>query len=256
MTHTPDNPQPAPRRTGLDLVGAYSELQNLLLDGPDVAAFLQQLAALTSSLVPHTSCGVTLQRDSEIATVVSSDAFAMRLDEIQYARGQGPCLQALQTGERVVVTDLTSEQRWSDYRIHALAAGHRSSVSLPLTLNGTTLGAVNLYSRTANGIDEQGIRRAEAFTLQGATALTLVLRHAQQAVLEDQLRDALSSRTVIDQALGMVMAQRQIGSTEAFAILREASQNGNRKLHDVATELIETITRQPAQPARPFTQRD
>ena len=255
MTRFPDDQHPAPRQDGLDLVGAYSELQNLLLGGPDVAAFLQQLAALSPSLVPGTSCGVTLRRDHEIATVVSSDAFAMQLDEIQYGHGQGPCLQALQTGERVVVTDLTTEQRWSDYRIRALVAGHRSSVSLPLTINGATVGAVNLYSRVVNCIDEAGIERAEAFTLQAATALTLVLRHAEQTALEDQLREALSTRTVIDQALGMVMAQRQIGSTEAFAILREASQNGNRKLGDMATELIETMSGQPAQPARPFTQR-
>ena len=196
-----------------------------------------------------------MRRNHQVATVASSDDFAMLLDEIQYGRGQGPCLQALHTGERVEVPDLATDDRWGDYRIHALAAGARSSVSLPLTVDDITIGALNLYSSARNGFGVADIRRAELFTLQAATALTLLLRHARQIALEDQLREALATRAVIDQALGIVMAQRQISSTGAFAVLREASQNGNRKLSDIAAEIIETITGHPPQPPRPFTQR-
>ena len=107
-----------------------------LLDWPDVVGFLQQLAALSAALVPRTSCGVTMHREQhQAATVGSSDEFAMLLGEIQYGRGQGPCLQALRTGKRVKVPDLATDDRWGEYRLHALAAGVRSSVSLPLTVN-------------------------------------------------------------------------------------------------------------------------
>ena len=244
------------RRPALDLAAACSELQNLVLDGPDVAAFLQQLATLSAALVPLTSCGVTMPRDRQVATAGSSDEFAMQLDEIQYARGQGPCLQALRTGKRVQVTDLTTEDRWRAYRIRALAAGVRSSVSLPLTVDGTSIGVLNLYSRAPGSFDDSDIRRVESFTLQAATALTLMLRLARQATLEGQLLEALATRAVIDQALGIVMAQRQIDSVAAFGVLREASQNSNRKLSIIAAELIETTTGNPPLPPRPFTQRD
>src|SRR5712691_2245092 len=122
-----DNP-PAVRRPALDLAAAYSELHNLVLAGPDVAAFLRQLATLSAALVPLTSCGVMMRRDHQAATAGSSDKFAMQLGEIQYTLGQGPCLQALRTGQCVQVTDLDTEDRWGDYRIRALAAGARSSV--------------------------------------------------------------------------------------------------------------------------------
>ena len=159
-------------------ITAPSEQLNLLLDWPDVVGFLHQLAALSASLVRRTSCGVTMRRDDQAATVASSDEFAMLLGEIQYGRGHGPCLQALRTGERVKVPDLATDDRWGEYRLHALAAGARSSVSLPLTVNDATIGSVNLYSRVRDSFGKKDIRRAEALALQAGTALTLLLRHA------------------------------------------------------------------------------
>lgn len=240
----------------LDLAAAYSELQNLLLDGPDVTGFLQQLATLSAALIPRTSCGITMRRDHQVATVASSDEFAMQLDEIQYGHGEGPCLQAMRTRERVQVTDLAAEDRWGGYRLHALAAGLRSSVSVPLTVDSAKRGALNLYSRTLDNFDQPDIQRAESFALQATTALTLLLRYAKQATIEDQLLQALATRAIIDQALGIVMGQRQISSAAAFGILRETSQNGNRKLSVVAAEIIETTTGAPPLVPRPFIGRE
>ncbi len=256
MSHQAGDKYAAVRQPALDLAAAYVELQNLVLDGPDVAAFPQQLATLSAALVPLTSCGVTIRRDHGVATTGSSDQFAMQLDEIQSACGQGPCLQALRTGQRVQVSDLAAEDRWPDYQIRALAAGVRSSVSLPLTVDGTSVGALNLYSRAPDSFDDSDIRRAESFTRQAATVLTLMLRLARQAEQEGQLLEALATRAVIDQAMGIVMAQRQISSVAAFGVLREASQNSNRKLSIIAAELIEATTGNPPLPPRPFTKRD
>jgi GAF domain-containing protein len=181
VNHEPEGRHPATRLAAPDLTAANSELQNLL-DRPDVVGFLQQLAALSAALVPRASCGVTMHRDHQAATVASSDEFAVLLGEIERGRGQGPCLQALRTGERVKVPDLATDDRWGEYRLHALAAGVRSSVSLPLTVNDATIGAVNLYSRARNSFGKKDIRRAKSLTLQAATALTLLLRSAQQTV--------------------------------------------------------------------------
>ncbi len=193
VSHQAGDKYAAVRQPALDLAAAYVELQNLVLDGPDVAAFPQQLATLSAALVPLTSCGVTIRRDHGVATTGSSDQFAMQLDEIQSA------------------------------------CGH---------------------------FDDSDIRRAESFTRQAATVLTLMLRLARQAEQEDQLLEALATRAVIDQAMGIVMAQRQISSVAAFGVLREASQNSNRKLSIIAAELIEATTGNPPLPPRPFTKRD
>ena len=89
----------------LGLAAAYGELQNLLLHGSDLADFLSQVAILAASVLAGVSCGITLRRDREVATVATSDSFASHVDEIQYGRGQGPCLQALHSSLEVLVED-------------------------------------------------------------------------------------------------------------------------------------------------------
>lgn len=239
----------------LDLAAAYAELQNLILDGPDVTDFLHQLAVLAASIVPATHCGITLRRDGQIATVVSSDAVAMRMDEVQYTRGRGPCLEAMARDVRVDVPDMERESRWGDYAEHAVANGILSVVSVPLTLDGDTVAALNLFAGAPHTFTDPDVARAEAFTGQAATALTIVLRHARHTVLDDELREALSTRAVIDQALGILMVTRKISSHDAFDILRHASQTTNRKVSVIAAEIIETMTGHPPQPPRPLVER-
>ena len=127
------------------LAAAYSELQDLLLASSDVTDFLQQLAVLCAAVVPAAACGITMRGDREAFTVASSHELAREVDEIQYGRGQGPCLQALRTGEPVLVTDLSADDRWPDYARYAIQRGIASSLSLPLTIDGDTVGAINLY---------------------------------------------------------------------------------------------------------------
>lgn len=109
-------------------------------------------------------------------------------------------------------------------RTHGVAQGIHSAFSVPLTLDGATVGAVNLFSATPHAFTESDIARTQAFTAQAATALSILLRHARQTALDEQLQEALATRAVIDQALGMLMVTRKINSREAFEILRHTSQ--------------------------------
>ncbi|MGH3366859.1 MAG: GAF domain-containing protein [Nocardioidaceae bacterium] len=107
-------------------------------------------------------------------TVASSDALATQLDEVQYGEDKGPCLHALRTGEVTVVTDLATEQRWAPYPAHALALGIRSSLSLPLTVNGDTRGALNLYGNEPDVFGAAERHLGEVFALQASAAMTVV----------------------------------------------------------------------------------
>lgn len=251
-----DQAPPADGPVLRDLASAYGELQNLLIDTPDVNGFLRDLAGLAVALIaPIASCGITLRRDGQPMTVAASGDLASLVDELQYGRGVGPCLEALHTGHIVVVADLAADDRWGDYRLHAIASGVGGSLSIPLTTGSTPVGALNLYTTQPHAFSAAEITQATAFAAQASGALTLVTRQANQAVLEGQLREALSSRAVIDQALGILMGQRECSSADAFAILRAQSQHRNVKLQFVAAELIQKVTGAPAQPPRPFTQR-
>jgi GAF domain-containing protein len=240
----------------LDLTTAYVELQRVLIQSPDTAKLLDRIAALASAVTtPLSACGITLRREGEVSTVAFSSMLAKRSDEIQYATGQGPCLHSMRSGQVVHVSDLQTDDRWPIYQAQALELGVSSSVSIPLVVDEKPVGALNIYTDSDRDFTEADINNVRSFADQASASLTLVLRHSEQLALEEQLRNALSTRAVIDQALGIIMAQQRCNSTEAFAILRKASQDRNVKVADIAGELILKVTGQPPQPPRPFTQR-
>jgi GAF domain-containing protein len=232
--------RPQDETSAMDLAAALGELAGLMLATPRMSDLLDDLARLAAGvLTPPASCGITLSQDHAALTVASSDALAAQLDEVQYGQGEGPCLETLRTGHTVTVVDTATEHRWGPYPAHALGYGVRSSLSLPLTVNGDTRGALNLYATTTQAFGPEQRERAQIFAVQASTALTLAHRQAQQIQLTDQLREALATRAVIDQALGILMARQNCGPDTAFAILRTTSQNQNRKLRDVAAEIVE-----------------
>jgi GAF domain-containing protein len=237
-----------------EFVHLLGSLQSLLLSGPRLEDFLGELAVLAADVVqPSASCGITTRYDSRPRTVASSDSRAAIIDEEQYGAGAGPCIEALDTGMVVDIADQETDERWPTYRKHAVELGVKCSLSLPLVVSGQTVGAMNLYTYgRPRAFDNGERRRAETFAAQASTALALAVRHTEQTELTDQLAQALSSRTLIDQALGILMAQQRCDADAAFELLRRHSQSNNRKLRDVATDLITRVSGRPPTPARPF----
>jgi AmiR/NasT family two-component response regulator len=98
------------------------------------------------------------------------------------------------------------------------------------------------------GIAELQARHAERFAQSASIAVGIAARMAQQAVLTDQLRASLASRSVIDQAPGVIMGEERPTAEEAFEILRAVSQNRNIKLRQVAENVVCRVTGRPPQP--------
>ncbi|HEX4017705.1 MAG TPA: GAF and ANTAR domain-containing protein [Frankiaceae bacterium] len=248
---------PAIRPQLPDLAVAYRELQDLLISTSELDAFLADLAAMAVAVIPPiSSCGITLRRGAEPLTVGSSDPLADRVDELQYGRGVGPCLEALHTGETVTVTNLATDRRWGDYPAHAMRCGVAASLSLPLTAGAQTVGAMNLYAASPHEFTAAECAQGMAFAAQACGALALVQRHEMQLRVNSQLVDALASRTVIDQAMGVLMGTRRISAKQAFDLLRGQSQRRNVKLHAIAAEVVQTMTSHPVQPPPPFVERE
>ncbi|MFC4149598.1 GAF and ANTAR domain-containing protein [Micromonospora mangrovi] len=225
----------------------------LLADSPQVDVFLDQVVRVATEVVaPAEACGLTVRRESGAFTVASSGELAARGDEVQYGADEGPCLEALRRGRVVEVVDLGTDGRWPRYRDHALRLGAVSSLSLPMTVERETVGALNLYATRPAAFTGTTHRQAVAFADQAAAALAVILRQAEQALLQQQLADAMASRSIIDQALGVLMGQQRCTATEAFTLLRQASQHRNRKLRDVATEIITQVTGESPRPAPGF----
>jgi GAF domain-containing protein len=123
-----------------------------------------------------------------------------------------------------------------------------SALSLPLALDGQVAAALNLYARHARAFSASDREVARALAGQCTAALEVILHQTDQALLREQLDAALRSRAVIDQALGILMAQQRCTAREAFDLLRQASQHRNRKLRDVAADVVTAGTGRPPDP--------
>lgn len=223
-----------------ELGASFLEIQDLLSETETFAEFLSDLTDLAKrSFRTEVHCSITLLRDGRRETAASSDDIATVADEAQYTEQQGPCLLALASGEEVVIDDLSTEQRFGNYPGKAEALGLRSVVALPMMPgNDATLGALNLYAAEPGVFTDGTLTRARALASAAAGAVEVARRIVEQAQLNQDLRAAMASRRVIDQALGITMALERCDADTAFAHLRRLSQTEHRKLREIAVELV------------------
>jgi transcriptional regulator with GAF, ATPase, and Fis domain len=218
---------------------------DLVLGSEDVEAFLEDLATFTATSLSHSDapvfCGITVLRLKRSATAASSDERARVMDELQSAY-DGPCLTAMDKLTSVMVPDLLREHRWPEYVEAASHQGLRSILSVPLLVEGDTRAALNLYSERTKAFTDDDVERAEVFASHAAKSLRLALRIAQLSDARNDLAAAMQSRTVIDLAVGAIMAQNSCSQDEAFTILRTASSNRNIKLRHLAESIISAVS--------------
>jgi GAF domain-containing protein len=221
------------------------ELQALLLGADGIESFLAEVAGRAAGAVDRAqSCGVTVQASPTTRMLgATTDEFAQRMDEVQYALDDGPCLTCLREGEPVLIPDIRAERRWPAFVRRGAQEGAGASMSVPLIVDERTVGALNLYSRVAHGLTDDDRSRAAQLAAQAAGAVALALLLAEREERERHLETALRSRSVIDQAMGVLMGQARISADEAFEVLRRRSQSANVKLRDLAAALIAEATR-------------
>ncbi|HKU34723.1 MAG TPA: GAF and ANTAR domain-containing protein [Paenarthrobacter sp.] len=218
---------------------------DLVLGSEDVEAFLTDLAAFSSESLSLPDapvfCGITVLRKKRAATAASSDERARVLDELQNTY-EGPCLTAMDSMGSVLVPDLRREDRWPEYVEAASGQGLRSVLSVPLLVEGDARAALNLYSERAKAFSDADTERAEVFASHASKSLRLALKIAQLSDARNDLAAAMQSRTVIDLAVGAIMAQNHCSQEEAFTILRTASSNRNIKLRHLAQSIIAAVS--------------
>ncbi|WP_104043236.1 GAF and ANTAR domain-containing protein [Arthrobacter sp. ZGTC412] len=223
-----------------------AQIQNLILESADFEGFLNELARFSAHQVAGNGedalCGITLLRDRKAATIGWSSDSAREVDEIQYSLSQGPCLTAAEEDREVHVPDLFEEDRWGpDYASAVASHGLRSVLSLPFNLQGEAKAALNLYSDVPFKFDERATAKARGYTREISQALRLAVRFSLHTDSAANLRATLESRTVIDIAIGIVMAQNRCSQEAAVSILTEASSNSNTKLRDIAKSLVDSV---------------
>src|SRR5699024_2251183 len=131
--------------------------------------------------------------------------------------------------------------RWPDYMEVIRKLGLRSVLAVPLDLDGMAQAAMNFYTTAPNAFDEARTASAQQFAKLASRALRVAVRVAQHMELSQDRQRAMESRTSIDIAIGITMAQTRCSQEEAFAVLKTASSHRNVKLRDLAEDLVSSL---------------
>jgi GAF domain-containing protein len=239
-------------RSTLDdaLAAEMSRLAMNFEDEGDLQATLAAIVRAAVGTVPGAEdASISMVRERRhVTTTASTSDLPRRNDQAQYETGEGPCLDTLYERHTVHVPDMASEVRWPAFSARAFALGVGSMLSVQLYVKGDDLGALNLLNPRPHAFDDDSEHIALLFASHAAIAII-------GARKEEQLRDALSRRDVIGQAMGILMERYRMTAQQAFSVLIRVSQNSNRKLFLLAEEIVETrdlpASAQPPEPAEP-----
>jgi GAF domain-containing protein len=221
-----------------ELAHRMAELARTAASPRSVEEVLSEVTKMTRELIPGVdTAGVLLVgRNRKYESLAGLTELPHKLDDLQMALDEGPCLQAAVDDMIVRTDDFRTEQRWPKYGPAVVELGVLSGLSVKLYTAERTAGALNLFAFKPN-----------AFDGEDETVATILAAHAAAAILAsrqgEQLQSALSTRDRIGQAKGIIMERYGIDDVGAFEMLRRLSQDSNVRLADIAQQVIDTRSR-------------
>jgi transcriptional regulator with GAF, ATPase, and Fis domain len=215
-------------------------LADSLVADYDVIELLHRLTFECLRLLPADAAGLLLSDQRGSLQLMSSSTEQARLLELfELQTDEGPCLDCFRTSRQVSSADLVdAESRWPRLAARVWEAGFSSVHALPLRLRDETIGALNLFSVAATALQPDELRIGQA--LADIATISILQERAvrRHEVVNEQLQMALNSRVIIEQAKGVLAERNQTGVDDAFMALRQYARNHNRRLTEVASEVV------------------
>ncbi|SDY84847.1 ANTAR domain-containing protein [Geodermatophilus africanus] len=208
------------------------------VESPNGTDLPTSLAAACVRALPVSGVGLALMTDEGPAGIIAAtDGAAMELEELQFTLGEGPCVDASQTGRPVLQPDLarTAPLRWPAFAGGALEAGVRAVFAFPLRVGAIRVGVLDLYRDRAGPLSGDELTEALSF----ADAATLVLLHAQAGAPVTGAVPVLDERAEVHQATGVASVQAGVGLAEALVLLRARAFAEGRPLRDLARDVLD-----------------
>ena len=221
--------------TDHELARRMAELARAVAAPRSVEDVLSEVTAGVLELIPGADAAGVLfvASGGRFESVADTSDLPQRLDELQMAYNEGPCLQAAIDEPIVRTDDFRTEARWPQYSAAAVELGVLSGLSFKLYTTSQTAGALNLFALEPRAFDTQDETIGSVLAAHAAAAI-MASRHSEQ------LQSALSTRDRIGQAKGIIMERYNLDDVSAFDMLRRLSQDSNTKLTDIAQRVIET----------------
>jgi hypothetical protein len=182
---------------------------------------------------------VVAREGAGFSSVAATDDLATRVDEYQLELGAGPCVAAIGDSGACHVPDLAGDRRWPGFgRWASGECGLASALSVGFAEPGVADGVacVNLYSVRVGSFDPESVQVASLLAGYAGT----VLAAANNARRAGNLERALRTNSDIGTAIGVIMARYRRSHDQAMELLRSTSQRTQRKVSDLAAQVIKT----------------
>ena len=204
----------------------------------DLAPTLQQVVVAAKQLFEADGAGLMLiDRQGQLRWASASDQTAQTLEDGQERLAQGPCMVAFSQRAPAAIRDISAEPEWAELARVLMGEGIYAALSVPVELDGTAIGTLDIYSAAPWDWDDSELAAAQAYAGLVASLLAAAVTAQVQGRLASQLEAALAHRWLIEQAKGMVMARERLDAQAAFERLRRAARSSGRRVADVAREV-------------------
>lgn len=222
------------------VVAALVELADNLVDNYDVIDVLTVLSHRCVEAIDVDAAGVMLAiPGGELQFIASSSDSMTVLELFQIQANEGPCVDSFTSGLAIVNRELVDpDPRWPRFSPLALSKGFRSVHCLPMRLRGRTIGALNFFRNEQGLLSDDDVIVAQGLADIATIAILQHQTSLNAKLLNDQLRHALNSRIVIEQAKGMISQATNCDMDVAFSRLRAHARNNNLRLTDVAVTVV------------------
>jgi GAF domain-containing protein len=223
------------------LSDTFVELADTMVADFDVIDFLHLLADRSVQLLGASAAGVMLADPRGPLRLVAASSEAARLLEIFQLEGdEGPCLEAIRTGQPVIEPDLShAQQRWPRFAPAALRVGFAAVHALPMRLREQVIGGLNLFRDQPGPFDPADVRIGQALADTATIGLVHERNLRRGEIVSEQLQAALYSRITIEQAKGKLAERLGIDMDTAFITLRHYARDHNLRLSDLAQAFID-----------------
>jgi hypothetical protein len=204
------------------------------------------LCVASAAAIGVAGAGVILMSGGRaLGSVCVSDPMTEAAEEAQYTLGEGPCVDAFRTKQPVLVPELADleRSRWAGFREAAQAAGVRAVFGFPLLIESVCFGALNLYHDRAGALSDDQFANALAVAHVASRTVLGWQSVAGPGSLAWQLEHVPMHRAVVHQAAGMVSVQAAVSVPDAVVMLRAFAFAEDRRISDVATEVVGGIIR-------------
>lgn len=205
----------------------------------------QRLCDAAMRLLPVDGAGVSLRGEGMPVPLGASGERAADVLEIEVTLGDGPGLEAAETGALVFAQDLASSRdacRWPVFAQQAAAAGVRSVYALPLGDAAMCVGTLDLYRDAPGELAADEVRTARAVA-DIVTAVLVALPQGEEDGAGRWLSPLATDHGEVYQAVGMVMAQVGVAAPEALALLRGHAFAQDCSVLELAHEVVALRTR-------------